>query len=321
MSHLKRLYRPKGMKNYFADWETLFAQYRPLLLSFTFRLTGSLSEAEDIVQETFIAASKLSPSEIRNHRAWLTKLCANVGLDYLKMAYKKREIYSGTWLPDEVPDSLQLWQSLIESPSPEQKVILEESLTTSFLLLIEKLTPLERVIYLLKEIFNYSFKEISQFLGKNEATLRKSAQRARQAIQSDEVKFSPTCSDYKKALGEFFELAKAGDASGITNMLAEDSQLWGDGGGKVRAAGFIKDRQDIATFFNRLVTSEVFRSKKYKIEFHLVNYRPGVVISKQLEDHIWIFDTLLSFEFFDDKIARIYAQRNPDKLTALLAFS
>lgn len=309
------------MKNYLDQWDYFFIQYKASLLAFAFRMTGSLSDAEDIVQETFLECANIDPQKINNPKAWLTKICSNKGLDHLKSAYKKRELYPGTWLPDEIPESLQVWGSFVDEGSPEEAFLRAETLTTSFLLLIERLTPEERVIYLLNEVFAYSFKEIAEFLKKKEESCRKTAQRAREALLAGKIKFSTPPTDADKVIAQFFTLAKSGDIQGLTEMLAPDSQLWGDGGGKVRAAGFIDELPAIIEFLRSLVTSDVFRLPSYQIEYHQVNSRPGIVISKKIDSGLWIFDTILSFEFFDKKIARIYAQRNPDKLASLLAIA
>src|SRR5436309_10745350 len=150
MSHFTAYNRLQNMghgENHLSEWENLSTQYRTYLISFAFRMTGSLSEAEDLVQETFMECARVSPSEIKNPKSWLTKICANKGIDHLKSAYKKRETYPGPWLPDVIPDSLQIWTSLHDSESPEKNLIASESLSTSFLLLVERLTPEERAVY------------------------------------------------------------------------------------------------------------------------------------------------------------------------------
>ncbi|HKP95289.1 MAG TPA: sigma-70 family RNA polymerase sigma factor [Fibrobacteria bacterium] len=297
-------------------WDGLFIQYRPFLVSFAFRIMGSLSEAEDLVQETFLECARFAPSEINNHKAWLTKVCSNKSLDHLKSAYKKRELYPGNWLPDQVPERLQVWHHLANEDLPENKVMQSEGLTTSFLLMAERLTPEERVVYLLKEAFGYPYKEIGEFLGKNEAACRKTAQRAREALDSGK-KFGDPPRGAEKLIAEFFALAKQGDAKKLAQMLASGSKLWGDGGGKVAAAGFIQGADRIARYFIMLAGLPEFNSDGYKVEFHRVNSRPGMVISRQLPSGLWAFDTVTSFEFENDKITRIYGQRNPEKLDAL----
>ena len=299
-------------------WESDWKQYRPFLISFAYRMTGSLSEAEDLVQDTFLECARVPRSEIHNPKSWLTKICANKGIDQLKSAYKRRETYPGTWLPDVIPDSLQIWTDLHGSESPENTLIVSESLTTSFLLLVERLTPEERAVYLLSEVFEYSYREISALLDKSEDACRKTAQRARAAIQSA-PKFAANAPDSTSLIARFFECAKNGDNASLAELLSEESEFWSDGGGKVPAAKTIlTERPAIAHFFAALGTSKAFMQGDFKLDFTEVSSRPGLVVSKQLPSGLWTFETIFSLEIRDGKIARIYAQRNPDKLRALL---
>ena len=204
--------------DHFSAWEADWKQYRPFLTSFAYRMTGSLSEAEDLVQDTFLECARFPRSEIKNPKSWLTKICANKGIDHLKSAYKRRETYPGTWLPDVIPDSLQVWTSLHGSESPETSLIASESLTTSFLLLVERLTPEERAVYLLSEVFEYSYKEISTLLDKSEDACRKTAQRARAAVQSA-PKFVANAPVAPDLVARFFEYAKNGDQSSLMELL------------------------------------------------------------------------------------------------------
>lgn len=299
--------------------DDLFTRHRPFLLSLAYRMTGSLSDAEDIVQDTFAQCAETDLSTIKNQRSWLTKVCANKALDFLKLAHKKREVYPGVWLPDAVPDGFQFWKSLTEQDSPEKSLIVSESLTMSFLLMMERLTPEERVIYLLSEIFDYPFREIASLLDQSEEACRKTAQRARNAISKDQPKFTIVSAESRKIVEKFFEYLKEGDRSAIRSILADDSELWADGGGKVPAASteVMKDADAISTFFAKLGSSPILYSGDYKIELAQVNGRPGALLSKKLLSGLWSFDTILSFEFQDGRIARIYAQRNPDKLKNL----
>lgn len=299
-------------------WESDWMQYRPFLISFAYRMTGSLSEAEDLVQDTFLECTGVPRSEIRNPKSWLTKICANKGIDHLKSAYKRRETYPGTWLPDAIPDSLAVWSSLHGSESPEKTLIASESLTTSFLLLVERLTPEERAVYLLSEVFEYSYKEIASLLDKSEEACRKTAQRARAALQSA-PKFAANAPDSMDLIARFFESAKNGDNASLMELLADESEFWSDGGGKVSAAKtIIRERPDIARFFAALGTSKAFVMDDFKMDFTRVSSRPGLIVSRKLPSGLWTFETIFSFEIRDGKIARIYAQRNPDKLKNLL---
>lgn len=280
-------------------------------------MTGSLSESEDIVQDTFIEALKISPENIEQPKSWLTKVCLNKSIDHLKLAYKKRETYPGTWLPDAIPDSYQFWDHLVETPSPETKLALSESLTFSFLILAERLSPEERAIYLLKEIFGYPFKEIAELLQKSESACRKIAERARKAIEAGERRFTP--SDHPERIIErFFNSVKQGDQEAILELLDESSEFWADGGGKVAALRkVLKDSRKTAMFF-AFIGKSVTDPENTKVEFQYVNSRPGVVIAKKQVSGLWLFESILSFEIDGEKILRIYSQRSPDKLKKLL---
>jgi len=305
--------------NHFEAWNPYFTQYRSYLLAFCYRMTGSLSESEDLVQDTFIACSATDPATVQNQKAWLTKIASNKALDHLKQAYKKRETYKGPWLPDAIPDSLQIWDNLNDVELPDKNLVLSESLTTSFLLLIERLTPEERAVYLLSEIFDYSYKEIAAYLEKNEEACRKIAQRARESITQQRPRFSPGDSHAEKLVAQFFAVARRGDKHGLMQFLAEGSEFWSDGGGKVTAAPHvINNRFKIATFFWSISLSKVFHSDEYKTEFSQINSRPGFIISKKLPTGLWEFETIFTFEVKDNQIARIFVQRNPDKLKSLL---
>jgi len=306
-------------ENHLSAWELDWKQNRPSLIAFAFRMTGSLSEAEDLVQEVFLECAEVPRAEIRNAKSWLTKICANKGIDYLKSAYKKRETYPGTWLPDVIPDSLQIWSNLNGGASPEKTLIVSESLTTSFLLLAERLTPEERAVYLLSEVFEYSFKEISAFLDKSEDACRKTAQRARAAVHAV-PRFTPDSKDAINLIARFFDYAKNGDKSSLQELLSDESEFWSDGGGKVPAAKTVlAEPEKIATFFAALGASKVFVPRDFKLEFTPVSSRPGLIISRKLPSGLWCFETIFSFEIHGNKIVRIYAQRNPEKLDALLA--
>lgn len=293
-------------------WDEIFGQYRPYLISFAYRMTGSLVEAEDIVQDTFVACHETNPDEIQNHKSWLTKICANKALDHLKLAYKKREEYPGTWLPDAIPDRLQLWAG-DEEISPESQIALSESLTTSFLLLVERLSPEERVIYLLREVFGYSSREISEFVGMSDEACRKVAERARKKIVESRPRIKGDLSAAQSVLQKFFESVKTGDAATMKLLLSENSQLWSDGGGKVSASrDILHGPISIVEFFQKVAGG--FSGNDVKAEFQSVNHRPGLVMSQRLPSGFWLPQTVMSFEVENGQIVRIYAQRNPEKL-------
>jgi RNA polymerase sigma-70 factor, ECF subfamily len=308
----------ENSNHFMKQWEGIQALHRPFLVSFAFRMTGSLAEAEDIVQDTFLSCSQIDPTTIQNHKSWLTKICSNRGLDHLKTAYKKREVYHGTWLPDAVPESLQIWDQLNSNDSPDKNILISESLTTSFLLLIEKLNPEERVVFLLAEVFEYPYKDIADYLDKSEEACRKIAQRARKAVTHTPPVLPVKSESAQKLIAQFFDSARKGDRSALMSMLARDSEFWSDGGGKVAAVRTIlKDPEKIADFFKGIYSSKALLSSDVKMETSFVNSRPGFIISRRLPAGDWTFESVMSFEIVDGKITRIYAQRNPDKLGAL----
>lgn len=282
-------------------------------------MVGSLSETEEIVQETFIELLVTGPESINNQRSWLTKVAINKAINHLKLAYKKREIYPGVWLPDEIPDSLMDWNQIPDNKSLEEQIINSESLTTSFLLLAESLSPEQRSIYILKDIFDYSFDEISNIINKEASTCRKTFQRAKEALRKLDNKFSPPPENAKEKILKFFDGIKSGDTTAIKSLLSTTPELFGDGGGKVRAAGHITGQDDVIKFMLQIGASGIFHSPFFKIEFHKVNARPGIIISEKSKNGTWIFHTILSFEFFEGKIACIYGMRNPERLATLLS--
>lgn len=291
--------------------------HRPYLVSFAFRMTGSLAEAEDLVQETFLAIDQVDPSTIENHKSWLTKICSNKGLDHLKSARVKRETYKGPWLPDAIPDSYGLWSGE-EVGQPDKNILLSESLSTSFLLLLEKLNPEERVVFLLAEVFEFSYQEIAGFLGKSDASCRKMGQRAREAISSGGPKFDAPSDQGLQMIAKFFELAREGNREALEGLLAENSEFWSDGGGHVSASPkVLATHAEISRFWIAIARAPFMTSENFKLEPGFVNGKPGYIISAR-DGAGWKFDTIISIELVDGKISRFFAQRNPEKLASLV---
>lgn len=273
-----------------------------------------------MVQDTFISCAETDPEKIENHRAWLTKVCARKSLDLLKSAHKNREMYPGVWLPDAVPDLFQYWGNLEEGVSPEKTMLNRESFTTSSLLMLQKLSPEERVTWIMSDIFDYTFREISEILSKSEDACKKLAQRARDAFHS-EKRFMPFSEENLNVVKKFYDVAKTGDAEELKKMFAVGAEMWSDGGGKVAVASkqVITDLTRMARFIAGIWSSHVINNPSVKLEYITVNSMPGQIVSRQGEDGSWFLETVTSFEIVDGKIARIYSQRNPDKLANILS--
>lgn len=297
--------------NSLRSWEDCYRAQRNFLISYAFRMTGNLMDAEDIVQETISECLTHDFEKVINHRAWMTRICSNKSLDLLKSASKNRNKYIGDWLPDMIPDTLNhgvipQWE--------DSNLELAESLTISFLVLLQTLRPVERAVFLLKDVFCYSFMDVSQLMGKSEPACRKIAERARASISEKKYKFSKPSVDAEKLIHQFFEAAKYGNKSQLEALLSDKSEFQTDGGGKVPAAPMISTKAEIVDFFMSLQNSPIFSSHVYRFEITWINSRPGMIISKFVNEKYWQFETVMSFEIERQQIVRIFAQRNPDKL-------
>lgn len=302
------------------DWEDHYRAHRNFLVSYAFRMTGSLADAEDIVQDTVSECLKFDSSVIKNHRAWMTRICANKALDLLKSSARKRNEYIGTWLPDAIPETLEGEMLRCVTVAADVKMELSESLAMSFLILLQTLNPVERSIFLLKDIFDYSFKEVAELVGKSEAACRKIAERARKSMNGNGRIVRQTSLDSEAMIRQFFDAAKLGDRALMMSLLSEKPEFFSDGGGKAPAARpMIGVPGEIANFFLASSIPTMLKSSNFRLEVQRVNAGPGLVISKREAGGMWSFESIVSFEIEANRIERIYAQRNPDKLKSLLA--
>jgi len=202
--------------------------YRPLLFSIAYRMTGSASEAEDLVQESFLHFLNMPRETVHSLKSFLTTIVVHVCLDYLKSARVEREHYIGVWLPEPVltTDS-ELW--------PEASLEQKESLSLAFLLMLETLTPPERAIFLLHEVFDYPFQEIAEIVGKSPAACRQILHRAHQHLAAHQRRFAASPEVHAHLLQHFLLACQGGEIATLTKLLAQDSTAWADGGGKATA--------------------------------------------------------------------------------------
>lgn len=283
----------------------IFETVRPQLLGLAYRLLGSAADAEDAVQDTYIRWQGVNPADIRNGEAWLTTACTNRCLDILKSAGRKRTEYVGPWLPEP------LQTETIESA--EDKLELASSLTTAFLLLLERLTPKERAAYLLREIFDYPYSQVAETLGLKEAACRQLVSRASRVIGQDTARYVPTSERQEALLTAFQDALATGTASSLSALLSEDIELHTDGGGKVLAAlRILNGRQSVETFIVK-VLGRAWSS--LKIERTEINGRRGLIA---LEDGK--ITAALSVGFREDgQVQQIFITRNPDKLQRVVS--
>ena len=215
-----------------------FQSLRPHLFSVAYRMLGSASDAEDVVQDAWLRAAS-APAALESARAWLTTVVTRLCLDRLKSARARREEYVGPWLPEPVPTGAV--------DSADTMLSRHESVTMAFLVLLESLSPLERAVFLLREVFDYEYADIAQITGRDEAACRQLFSRAKKHISDHRPRFPASPEAHAKMVGRFMEACLAGDMDGLMSLLAEDVTAWSDGGGKVRTPDCDKQEREERT--------------------------------------------------------------------------
>ena len=280
-----------------------FEHYRVLLFSIAYRMTGSASDAEDLVQETYLRYQASESSEIVSLKAYLTTIITRLALDYLKSARVAREQYIGAWLPEPLLTSE-------DGGFPLADFEQQEALSLAFLRLLEALSPPERAVFLLHEVFDYPFSEIGSMLEKSPANCRQIFHRARQALQDKRARFDPEPKRQRQLLFSFLSASQAGDMAALTSILAQDAVSWSDGGGKVQSnLKPIHGQQAVARFW-----LSVMRKNQRPLTETLaeINGSPAILFWEEGSLAIVISLTLSAVG-----IQEIYALVNPEKLAYL----
>jgi RNA polymerase sigma-70 factor (TIGR02957 family) len=285
----------------------IFNADRPRLFSIAYRMLGSASDAEDVLQDAWVRYAAADGSTIRSPQAFATTIVTRLCLDRLKSARATREQYVGPWLPEPVLTR--------EMDSPEATLERAESVTLAFLVLLEKLSPEERAVFLLKDVFDYDHAAIGEILGISSANSRQLLHRARTALAQGRPRRAGTPGSRRAMAERFAQAFATGDAAALASMLASDAGMWADGGGKATAARRpLLGREAIVTFLvgiHRIgEASGLIRDASLVIED--VNSEPALIlrVGARLES---IF--VLSVE--DDAITGIRVVRNPDKLVRI----
>jgi RNA polymerase sigma-70 factor (ECF subfamily) len=289
-----------------------FTAARPRLIALAYRMLGTMGDAEDAVQETYIRWHGADRPAIRTPAAWLTTACTRLCIDRLRKAKAERAAYVGTWLPEPVA---------VEPPEDEA---LGESLSMAFLVMLERLSPPERAAYLLHDVFESDYAAIAAALGKSEQACRQLVSRARKNLNVPEAGGKPRphfarsryAADPARAealAAEFVAATAAGDPTRLMAMLAADAELWSDGGGKALAAlNVIHGADRIARFFVGIRDKQ---EPGLELVFRPVNGRPGIVGYVGARA-----DFALALEPHESgRIGAVYIVRNPDKLARLAA--
>lgn len=288
------------------DHIKVFNDYRRLLFSVAYRMLGSVMDAEDMVQEAFLRWQAADHDDVHNPKGFLTTIVTRLCLDYLKSARIQRETYIGPWLPEPVITANQ-----IDARDHVEGV---ESLTMAFLVLLERLTPTERAVILLRDVFEYGYDEIAAIVEKSEANCRQMAKRARDHIEAERPRFDPSPGAEMVLVDQFVETVLTGDMDGLVSLLAEDVALYSDGGGKAVAARKpIFGAFEVARFLGNLpklappdTTTSMLRA----------NGEPAIVIRSG--DQIV---SVIVLQIEEGHITRLHNILNPDKLTRLVEWS
>jgi len=207
-----------------------FETFRPLLFSIAYRMVGSVTEAEDIVQDAYLRYCQAPAESIVSHKAFLSTIVTRLCLNHLQAARAQREVYVGPWLPEPL---MTADQTLL---SPTEQIELHESISMAFLVLLERLTPVERAVFLLREVFDYSYAEVASMVDKEEATCRQILRRAKQFLVKHRPRFRPSPEQHQQILHQFMQAIEEGNLAGLMQLLSQDVTMWADGGGRVRGA-------------------------------------------------------------------------------------
>lgn len=261
-------------------------------------MTGSVTDAEDIVQESFLRWEKSGSTEIRSPKAFLSTIATRLSLDTLRKVKNKRETYIGPWLPEPIPTSPEM-----EEPDPE-------TLDLAFLHLLEKLNPIERAVFILRESFDVDYKIIAEAVGKTQENCRQTLKRAKDSLKSERKKYSPDKETKRKLLHNFLLASAKGQPELLLPFLKEEIVLWSDGGGKVHAARIpLFGKERVASFLIRTSRNPIFiETEFYYAESNgaesLLVYKDGKPVY------------LRSFLMDENGIKSIYTMLNDDKLQA-----
>lgn len=283
-----------------------FEEVRPRLLRWAYGMLGSYVEAEDIVQDAYLRLQS-APGEIRSQQAYLHTIVTRLCLDALRVRYAERKAYKGLWLPEPV-GSENLSQLGID---PKELVDLDETISMAFLLLMESLSPEERAVFLLREVFDYDYASIASIMKKSETACRQLFSRARKHLISHRTHPSTSTEEHQEILTRFVTALHKGNIDELMTLLAKDITVLGDGGGKAPAAlEPVVGREAVVQLFVGL--SHLLRPDQ-TLAIIPINGKAGILVT----DSQGKATDAACFDIFDHQIQAVYYVRNPDKLRHL----
>src|SRR5215217_4999831 len=268
-----------------------------------YRMLGSVAEAEDIAQESMLRLAR-AEEEIEEPLAWITTVATRLSISVLRLARRRRENYVGPWLPEPLIDD--------EAPDPSAHAEVAESLSQAFLVVLERLSPVERAAFLLREVFDYDYPQIAAIIDRSEVNTRQLVARAKKHLDANRPRFDADEALRDRLLEQFIAASEDGDLEALESILAEDAALYSDGGGKVRAAGQIFGRARLA----RAIVGIERAARRYGPFTHQRAHigRQPAGIRRTSDGAV---ATVFSIDVVDGRIKTIWAVRNPDKLRHL----
>jgi RNA polymerase sigma-70 factor (ECF subfamily) len=266
-----------------------------MLVRVAYRMLGSVADAEDVTQEAFLKWRDVDPAEVREPEGYLRRIVTRLCLDELRSARRRRETYTGTWLPEPV----------VEAEPPDD-------VTLPLLLALERLSPLERAAFLLHDVFGVEFDEIAATLGRGPATCRQLASRARRNVRASRPRFPLSKEHGLEIAAAFFAASRQGDMDRLRGLLAEGVTVYADGGGKIPAALHPISGLDAVVRFQEALAGYFAKSMSRLVQYAFINGLPGFITVERGD----VVQTT-ALEIHEGRIAAVYVVRNPDKLRHL----
>jgi RNA polymerase sigma-70 factor (ECF subfamily) len=277
----------------------VFEEHRSLLFTIAYEITGTVTDAEDVVQESFLRWSGVDAEAVQNPRAYLAKTVTRQALNSLRAAQRRREDYIGPWLPEPV----------VTAPDVAENAVLRESLSFAMLVVLETLTPDERAVFVLREVFDFPYAEIAEATDKSPAAVRQIASRAKAHVRARQPRFEVDARQQRAVADRFLTALLGGDMQSLMDVLAPGAVLLSDGGGKVTAARKpVTGADNIARFLTGIAKTPL---PDLRVESSSLNGMPALIIYSG--DRV---DLVALVESSNEKVTGIYLVRNPDKLGA-----
>lgn len=283
--------------------EAIFTRHRSRVFAVAYRLVGTVSDAEDVVQETWLRWNGTDTANVRSPEAWLVTTASRLGIDHLRRLRARRESYVGPWLPEPIVEPA----NAEPVPTPEEQIALADEVSIALLHMLERLAPEERTAFLLHEAFDYDYADLATILGKSQAACRQIVSRARRRVSDERPRFEASPADHARLASAFADALMKEDPQALLASLGKEAVLYTDGGGRVTAAlNPIYGADRIMRFF--LGITRKF-PEPYAVDAVRINGRAGFTLGRGKE-----IASIVSFDIRDGLIANIYIMRNPDKI-------